>query len=505
MTTDLDFSATAAPEANIKRILEWLAMAHGRNGSDDIEEVLKHIIVLRQTPIPCGQRIKLLDLIYAHVERVVKAELPRLNKVSLPISRKLRLKVRQLLDLLERLTQDYFNSLAAIFDPQTSEAGSLAQVSLRRAMLSIIWQIRIFHLVASPVRPMLWQQLHATYRNARRFGIADLPGPRDTPSIQRLYSDGLLAAIAQPASFCAEELSFISDYIEYCTPDVPFSEAPISPTESTFWIDQDRDFPAHALVRRGPSGECRPLYFNCADVATQALQHLGQLQRGTSAASLHLPVFAESHTGQGILRRLARLWGEPAKRKFSRRHQSYRAHLCVGLDTLWHLLKAPNAEADASEWMVTNESPDGYALMHMSGNTRELRVGDIVALKPMDKVASTESGWHVCIIRWAISENPEHVEIGLQQIASRAISAHIAQPYELQNSNQVMALILPETPPLRTSQSLVVHSGLLKEHTRRIIVLVEQDNLEIREVQATRMDEQTSAIEIFSLEPDELI
>ncbi len=503
MTTDLDFSVATTPEANIKRILEWLALAHGRSGSNDIEEVLTHVIILRQTPIPCGQRIKILDLIYAHVERVVKADLPRLHKASLPISRKLRLKVRQLLELLERLTQDYFNSLAVIFDPQTTEPGSLAQVSLRRAMLSTLWQIRIFHLIASPVRPLLWQQLHAAYRNARRLGVAELPGPRDGVSLQRLYSDGLLAAIAQPASFCAEELSFISDYIEFCTPDIPFSDAPILPNENTFWIDQDRDFPAHALVRRSPAPDCQPIYFNCDEVAKQAMQHLAQLQRGASAASLHLPAFAESHIGQGILRRLARLWGEPAKRKFSRRHQSYRAHLCVGLDTLWHLLKQPNAEAEASEWMVTNESPDGYALMHMSGNTRELRVGDIVALKPIDNAPQNETTWHVCIIRWAISENPEHVEIGLQQIASRAISAHIAQPYELQ-SNQVIALILPETPPLRTSQSLVVHSGLLKEHTRRIIVLVEQDNLEIREVQATRLDEQTSAIEIFSLEPDEL-
>ena len=53
-------------------------------------------------------------------------------------------------------------------------------------------------------------------------------------------------------------------------------------------------------------------------------------------------------------------------------------------------------------------------------------------------------------------------------------------------------------------QSLVLPAGLLKENTRRIIVMLEAANLEIREVQATRLDEQTSTIEIFSVSPDHL-
>ena len=70
---------------------------------------------------------------------------------------------------------------------------------------------------------------------------------------------------------------------------------------------------------------------------------------------------------------------------------------------------------ELTSWMVTNESPDGYALMHVTGKTNRVTPGDIVALRT-ENVAD----WQICIVRWALSENPEHLEIGLQVLATRA-------------------------------------------------------------------------------------
>jgi len=172
------------------------------------------------------------------------------------------------------------------------------------------------------------------------------------------------------------------------------------------------------------------------------------------------------------------------------------------LETLHRLLESPDSTVELSEWMVTNESPDGFALMHMMGSTTQLRVGDIVAIQTQNEPAAA-GVWHVCIIRWAISENPEHVEVGLQLLAPRAIAARIAQPWNLE-ATQVSALILPETPPLRKGQSLVVAPGLLNERSRQIVLLVQQDNLSIREVRATGIDEQTSSVEIFPISPEDM-
>ncbi len=489
-------------ESSIKSILEWLALAHGRVGAEDADQLYRQLLQLRQAAIPSAQRIKLLDLLYGHAERIVNAELPRLHQVSLPVSRKLRQRVKLMLELLAILTQDYFNTLAVLFDPEGSNTLRTPHISLRRAMYAIAWQIRIYHLIAAPAGIGLWQQLHAAFRNARRLGLDDLPGPHGEASIQRVYTNILLAAIAQPASFSSAELEFISDYIDLSPHSPELLDAPPPGSTGIFWIDLDKDFPAHALVRRVPGADSQILYFSPDAMAEKAILHHSELAKGIPASALGLPPFADTHTGQGALQRLAALWGQPAKRKFPRRRQSYRVSLCLGFDKLWQLIKAPEANVEISEWMVTNESPDGYALMHMSGTTENLRIGDIVALQPLGERAEAPSEWHVCIIRWAISENPEHVELGLQLLATKAIAAEITQPFDF-TAGSIAALILPQIPPLRLAESLVVPIGILKENTGRIVVLVEKDNLEIREVQATSLDEQTSIIEVFSVQPDD--
>ena len=497
-------SPSSPNEADVTPILEWLGSAQGRTGAGDAEQLQRQLLALRDTPIPTEQRVKLLDLFFIHVERIVRAELPELHEVTLPVSRRLRQRVRILQELLETATQDYFNTLAELFDPEGTRAPRPPQTTLRRIIRAISWNIQISHLVASPPGLGLWQQLHAAFHTGRRLGLVHATGERGEPSLQEIYASVLLAAIAQPASFRSHELEFITEYIEACASLIEFEETPPADASAIFWIDLEKDFPAHALVRRIPAPDAKVLYFACDLIAHNTTDRIIALDKNVLPANLGLPEFAGTPAGRGVLKRLYGLWGQPAKRKFPRRRQSYRANLCSGLEQLWHMIKHPaNTEGkNISEWMVTNESPDGYSLMHMSGPTEHLRIGDIVAVQPIGERQEPSATWHVCLIRWALSENPEHIELGLQLLASRAIAAEIARPLELE-STTISALILPETPPLRKTQSLIVPTGLISENSGKLIVLVESDNLEVREIRATALDEQTTSIQVFTVEPDE--
>lgn len=489
------------PESSIQSVLEWLALANGRTGADDADQLHRQMRLVRAASIPTPQRSKLLDLFYAHTERIVQAELPELHQVTLPVSRRLRQRVRIIQELLETLTQDYLNTLSELFDPQGTRPPRSPSETLRRVLQCIVWNIWVSHLVAAPTPLGLWLQLHGTFNTARRLGIANRSTPPDHGPLQQLYVGALLAAIAQPASFNSRELEFIAGCIEHINSPIQITD--ISPADSSgvFWIDPKADFPAHANGRRPAPSDIPVWFFSCRDLAQETTTWLRALQKGSTASQLGLPAFADTPGGQGVLRRLAMLWGNPSKRKFPRRRLSYRAHLCAGLEPLWQLLKPAGKPPEVSEWMVTNESPDGYAIMHVSGQSGHLQVGDIVAIQPMREHVAPESHWHVCIVRWALSENPEHIELGLQLLASRAIAAVIAQPLELE-SGTISALILPENPPLRQSTAVVVATGLLGKNTGKLIVLLEKENLEIREVRPTHLDEQTSSIEIFSIEPD---
>lgn len=489
------------PDNHIKGLLEWLALAHGRNSTEDAEELFKQLMALRKAAVPPTQRTKFLDLLYNKAEKIIAFELGKLRAISLPAPRKIRVRTKSLLAALEVLTQEYFNTLAELFDPNAAPTTGMPHIPLHRATEAIVWQIRINHLLASPPGIGLWQQLHMVLKTARRLGIDNIPNAKNNTSIKSLYTNALLAAIAQPASFSSTELEFINDYIKTLSISLDFAPTPPLDQSGIFWIDLDKDIPAHALIRRTPAADVDILYFSCDTLSKTVRRHHAELEQGTSASTLGLPVFADTHTGKGVLFRLSTRWGEPSKRKFPRRRQSYRASLCTGLDKLLRLIKSKDATEECSEWMVTNESPDGYALMHISGRTDDLRVGDIIALQSTETASETNSHWHICIIRWAISENPEHVELGLELISTKATAVEVIPPGK-KPLTRIGALMLPQALPVRNSEALVVPSGIFQGNTKQILVMIEKDNFEIRQVSATHLDEQTSKIEIFSVSPD---
>ena len=135
--------------------------------------------------------------------------------------------------------------------------------------------------------------------------------------------------------------------------------------------------------------------------------------------------------------------------------------------------------------------------MHVSGKTGSLSVGDVVALR-------TESGenWQICICRWALSENQEHLELGLQILATRAVPAVLALPAATEGRKRLSVLILPKIKALRPTEMLVVPSGALNDQSRNLILVIDKENIEIREIRSTQLDEQNSHIEVFSIEPD---
>lgn len=151
--------------------------------------------------------------------------------------------------------------------------------------------------------------------------------------------------------------------------------------------------------------------------------------------------------------------------------------------------------------MVTNESPDGCAMMHVSGKTTKLRVGDLVAMRAEPDGKTPTANWSVCIIRWAISENPEHIELGLQILAPTAYPAILASPEN--DAEQTQAILLPGIPPLRPHEALVVHTGVFPEQSEKFTLVVDTAHVTVRELHTTGISEQTSSIEIFSVAANE--
>ncbi len=482
---------TDPADAHVRQVLTWLA-THRDAPDLELEELATQLQTLRETPLPARQTLKLLEMLFACATAALESQATQLSKASIPLSRHIRVQFNTLLDVLDNFALAYEGVLPALPHDAAPHETSLA---LERIASCLARHLFICHLVAAPAGRGIWQRLHGVFQQAMQpapdKAAAQPPAP---------YREAQLLACAQPASFSAQELQFVAHYAGNQVRHLEIHDQPPADTRGVFWIDPSRDFPAFALARRPPPAEHKVYYFSCRAMAAQASADLEALNQGQSPQALGLPPLAATPAGKGTLRRLVAFWGEPGKRRFPRRRQSHRATVCAGLPRLWQLLQNREAAAtdDLSQWMITNESPDGFALMHLHGKAGRIRVGDIVALRSED--STRESGrWMVCLVRWALSENPEHIEIGLQLLAPEATPALLAIPGDPTNRAQTSALILPELPPLRNEPVLVVPTGTVSNPDHKLLLLIEKENLEIRQVRATGLNEQTGQVEVFTI------
>ncbi len=496
-------ASAALAQVSMREITDHLDKPPAADPADELAPLRDHLLSLRETRAAAPvQRADALDRLYLRGMAAITRLMPLLANTELPVPRKTRLMVRNMQDLLQILAEDLHGSLEEQDDRLIRGLRRPANLTLRRALHSLALHLLISDLVASPAATGIWRQLHQNYASAQRLQLTGSTPEGEHSSLQHVYYSTLLLGCAQPASFTSEEIGFVANYVQRFADHVePVSEASRE-NPGVFWIDAQGDTPAVAYSRKAAAPETGVHYFSCDRLALLLNEQLAALEAGGMPQQENLPAFAATPAGRGVLRRLAGYWGRPGKRRFQRRRQNSRATLSIGLDNLWLLFQKDEnrATASTSSWMITNESPDGYAIMHLAGKTGKLLVGDVTAIR-----TDAVENWQICLVRWALSENPEHLELGLQILAPHALPATLALPADADEGEgraRQPVLILPEIPALRSSQTLVVHSGTVGDQNHRLVLVIEHGNIEIREVRATHLNEQTGSVEVFAIERD---
>lgn len=473
----------------------WFDAPASQRGGDELEGLLAQLREQENSDTPPAARIPLLNTLYTKCMYSVETRLPALTKTPVPVPGKARSLIRAMQEILGVLAE-HLLVLDEELEKGSPESGrGTSALMLWRALHALSRHLLISSLTASPPGPDIWRQLHRVYNRARLAGVTrDVPAgaPR---SLQDEYYATVLLGCAQPTSFAGAEIAFLDDYLERFSGQIDSNRD--KPTESAvmFWIDPTRDVPATPYNRKPPPPETPVRYFSCSRLAALLKQQVAALEAGTPPAQIDLPPFAATPGGRGVLGRLIGLWGTPGKRRFPRRRQNYRGELCFGFDNLCRLYRRNPQPVETSVWMITNESPDGYSAMHVSGKTGTIAVGDVAALR-----TETGNNRQLCIIRWVLSENQEHVELGLQILSARAYTADLALPAEAGTNTCQPALVLPATPTLRPEEALVVPTGALGGYSRNLVLVIERDNIEVREINTAQRDELNSLIELYEIE-----
>lgn len=462
------------PSANIAAILQWLASPADGDPSQELEALEQHLADLAHTGINATQQQEILELLHLRAQAAINTLRPRLANITLPIPADARYAARVAKAALERLAATLLQ--AARDNPAATQTLHL------QALQALHNHLLISALVASPAGVGVWRQMHAIYAAALTNGN----GRNDDDPLCKIYFHSQLLASTQPASLAAHELTLVDAAI---TAIAVLPERPNSPNSGhsgLFWIDPNQDQPATAASRKSPPHNLAVWWFACDRPAAALTTIIDAIEEGQNPAIFALPAFAGTTSGLATLKRVVRCWDSPAKRRFNRRRQNIRASLLAGMDAVHELLR--NGRGVSSEWLITNESPDGCAAMHVAGPTGRIDIGDVVALR-----FTGESNWQICIARWAQSENPEHIELGLQRLAPEAAAATLVA------TDLRAKAILFHQPGQQQHPTLMLSTGALSKTPNKAVLLTERNNLDVRETRPGPCLERTTSVECYLL------
>ncbi|HEY5762780.1 MAG TPA: hypothetical protein VIS73_06205 [Rhodocyclaceae bacterium] len=394
-----------------------------------------------------ARRIGLIDALREAAETALPALEDEIAAVRLPLAVPQMAIAVTIDNLLKALAGEYQSVVVAL----AASSGRNSSVPLARAALHATRLLArrqwLATLAGKASSRTAWRQFHRLHRLSREAGFSDFS--EGDGSIDHIYRRAILLTLAEADRLPRADLASLRAALDVLTPLVRLTDAratPASATEAVFISGRD------PLPMSGDPRDVslHPAWELHLDAVVEQLQNeIRDAERAREAGVATLQAMQLRLLG----RLLERFRGKPIRR-FSRQGMRPRVDVVTGIDRLWWALSGPGlsrrrpgelslAPQDGREWMIVDESPDGFGLKLVRGNCPEIEVGDIVGIGLRDV-----GRMHVCIVR-RVDEDPiQRRRIGVQTLAPDAA-----------------AIVVLATEPSR--QEAVVHLARLPAHGGR--------------------------------------
>ncbi|MBK7665619.1 MAG: hypothetical protein IPJ21_19190 [Sterolibacteriaceae bacterium] len=475
---------TAADDITI--LNAWPDCAPSSLDAADLPDLRAKLRQLSELPPGDPSYARLLGLLDRQIHDRLLRLRPSLRRAALPLSREARSRSVEMSDALGQLAECHLRLLRVMPAPDVARDG--LQAVYRRFEVCV--------LAGTTVPPKLWLRASEMHRALTRCaaGNANVPGPARDGRL--IYTRLLALGCVSPEHLSAQEIGDTIDWLEAAEiPVVLHDDRPREADESWFWVELKHDRGPQQFARRLPPSRPGVMVFSLAPLASHALANATQLAP--------LPEEADSGDGEAaslaaLLRRIADQFSGSHKRKLNRRSSSYRVKVCTGLPDICRLIDPTCAEPpELSDWMVINESAGGFAIMHVSGFIEGIVSGGVIALR-----AEADESWTICLVRWSRSDNPEHVELGLQILSNGAQAVDIAFRHGASNPVRTVrhALLLPALPALRPKFAILAPAGSYT--ARRFVLVAQTSHVYITQGRLISLDLRTATVELFQFDLD---
>jgi len=472
------------------QITEWLRDLPSHDPVERGRQILARLAEMNRSRV----RVTLRQEVSEQIRASVLALLPELDSSLAAGTLPLSTSSRSAAGLVEELVTELAYTYKLLLVEQARRLFGLASsgravLPVVRAMQLLARRLTLGYRVYATNAKGVWLELHELYQFALRRGLANraLPGETDTPL--SVYRDALLIAFAEPLKLMQGDLDRVAVWLERFGAMASIGSAGQARAgQGVFLVKPQRDVPGYALAKRHhPVPHGHDLLLNTLPAAEALLDQLAKLAAGEDPTTLGLPSEAAEPAFRDLMGRLVKHWGAVPNRRFTRLRTHARVEISVGIRGIWAFLNRQPSGTRPGEWMVTNESPRGFALLHVGGPFEQIRVGEVIGLRTRDSQTC-----HVCVVRWVLSDNPEHLELGLEELAptARPISLRTTGMPRPQESQPV--LLLPEVPSLNQAPAILAPLFPL-DSTCELNLGELQQRLRVR---ATRLLERTVSVQV---------
>ena len=439
-----------APEIRPSRVAHFLTEAATREPGFAARVLGEELSATNRVPMSHARRLDLAEQYWKTAALLWPRLEHRFIRASHPLQGDDLEAAKAALALANELSLAYKRLLVGDASRRLVWGGPRRLVSLvRRAFQATSRVLANSYLSYAPVPPNTWYDAHEIYMFTRERKIHRHPVTLDQPDItlERLYTQSLLLALANPYGFLPSQLAMVLHYLQdnaqlaKLTPVPPVHRL----AKAVAIVPVGHDFPPFS-ANKGGNAEGSKLFLLTFDLAFQLQEQIRGLEAGAA-----LPREAGSDVDArgryvALLKRLLRQWAIPPARQFNRLPSRARVVMCAGLPGVWHYSRGQQHATHGAappppmtQCQVVNHTSGGYALRQIDPLPSALRVGDLIALRVEGREVL-----QVAMVRWFRNTLAgAMLEFGCE-LLSDAPEAAAATAENAPESDILPVLVLPE-------------------------------------------------------------
>ena len=507
-----------------KQASAWLDTLANEQPVESARSIYTALYGANRTRLDDDERFKLLEVYGNKIGQVLEQLGNEYSEVRLPLTEK----AREAANLSRDLLIEYAYGYKIILLEKANKllmftAKRQLPTLLHRAMRGLSDLLTLSYKTYTPTPAGVWHEIHQIFHYAQFHHLQDLPveeGSVSPSTVSVVYKQALLLALADPYRLMPGEVDKVARIIGHFSGGaiiMPYS-ADLSGA-GLFLIQSDTDRAPKAvasITHLNPAPIDKVI--STANLAFTLSELIAQLESGTAAKTLNLPLVATGAQVSDLLRRLSRAWSSPPKRAFNRQPAQAVADICASLQVLnfYLTLESDPSMAEERQRMlaattlslrvvdgsaaanvkneyqvspceILNQSASGLALRKSPDAKPLVAVGEIIGVRLPDKFS-----WNVGAARWVQSNDAQEIELGIQLLAPTGVPLMI-EPITGTMVRKQAAILLPGMEALRQVSTILAPRDTYREGME--YKLERHDRID--RIKATRLVEQTTHFDLF--------